>query len=151
MIREYTKADSVSSARVWLRSGQAEYDYLDAFQKLDEKKALEVFRRVIQDTCRIWVYEIENEIVGFMAMHKCYIDRLYVAPEHQGKGVGSKLVDHAKELYPTGLSLKTHQQNLRACAFYEKRGFAPVGYGVSPAPESMPDVEYQWGRISMEG
>ncbi len=144
IIREYTPADLECTARVWRRSGQAEYDYLVAFQELDNKKATDVFRRVIQADCRIWVCEIENVIVGFIAMNENTIDRLYIAPEHQGKGVGSKLIDHAKELYPSGLSLKTHQQNKRACAFYEKRGFAPVGYGVSPAPESMPDVEYQW-------
>lgn len=144
MIREYTKADSVSTANVWLRSGQAEYDYLDAFQQLDETKALEVFRRVIQDACRIWVYETADNIVGFIAMDKNTIDRLYVAPEEQGKGVGSQLIDHAKKMFPDGLTLKTHQQNKRACVFYEQRGFKVQAYGLSPPPESMPDVEYRW-------
>lgn len=129
---------------VWLRSGQAEYHYLSAFQALDETKAIEVFQRHIQDNCEIWVYEVDQEIVGFMAMDSNYIDRLYVDPKSQGKGVGSEFINYAKKLHPTGLSLKTHQQNKRACGFYEKRGFVAVGYGLSPPPESMPDVEYRW-------
>lgn len=144
MIREYTNADLPSAAGVWLRSGQAEYYYLSGFQELDGKKAEDVFYRIIQAQCKVWVYETNQEIVGFMAMDANYIDRLYVEPSHQGKGVGSEFIRHAKNLYPNGLRLKTHQLNVRACAFYEKHGFIVVSYGVSPPPESMPDVEYQW-------
>ncbi len=144
MIREYTSTDLTDTANVWLRSGQAEYQYLHAFQELNEQKAIDVFRRFIQDRCKVWVYEINREIVGFMAMDASFIDRLYVDPNSQGKGVGSEFINHAKMLYPRGLSLKTHQQNKRACTFYEERGFVVVGYGLSPPPESMPDVEYHW-------
>lgn len=145
MIREYTKADLASAAEVWLRSGQAEYHYLSAFQELNEKKAIDVFSRAIQDKCKIWIYETNQELVGFMAMDASFIDRLYIDPSSQGKGVGSEFIQFAKNLYPNGLSLKTHQLNKRACAFYEKREFVVAGYGLSPPPESMPDVEYHWG------
>jgi len=37
MIREYTNRDLSPTAKVWLRSGQAEYHYLKAFQELDEE------------------------------------------------------------------------------------------------------------------
>jgi hypothetical protein len=32
----------------------------------------------------------------------------------------------------------------RACAFYERHGFATVRFGTSPPPERAPDVEYHW-------
>ena len=32
----------------------------------------------------------------------------------------------------------------RSRAFYEKRGFSAVRFGVSPPPESEADVEYHW-------
>ena len=144
MIRAFVEADLESTSKVWLRSGRDEYHYLPEFQKLDEVKALDVFNRVIQANCQIWVYGTGKEIRGFMAMDKDLIDRLYVDPAYQRSGVGSLFINYAKELRPDGLILKTHQQNKRARAFYEKRGFRSVGFGVSPPPESMPDVEYRW-------
>jgi hypothetical protein len=32
----------------------------------------------------------------------------------------------------------------RARSFYERRGFRAVQFGVSPPPESEPDVRYAW-------
>jgi len=144
MIREYAEADLECTAKVWLRSGQDEYYYLPAFQELNEETAVDVFRHVIQDKCRIWVHESGEKVNGFMAMNNNLIDRLYIDPLHQGTGIGSLLINHAKELFPGGITLKTHKKNTYACRFYEKRGFRPVAYGVSPAPESMPDIEYRW-------
>jgi ribosomal protein S18 acetylase RimI-like enzyme len=40
--------------------------------------------------------------------------------------------------------LYTLQVNLNARAFYEKNGFNVVELGVSPAPESEPDLKYEW-------
>lgn len=145
MIREYTKADLSSASGVWLRSGQAEYHYLPEFQKLDDKSAKDVFSRFIQDKCKVWVFETNDNVIGFMAMDGNLIDRLYVNPVNQRNGIGSALIDHAKKLYPDGLTLKTHQQNKVARLFYESHGFNAVSYGLSPPPESMPDVGYHWG------
>jgi ribosomal protein S18 acetylase RimI-like enzyme len=50
----------------------------------------------------------------------------------------------AQELSPDGLELHTHQENTKARRFYEKHGFEVVRFGVSPPPESAPDVEYHW-------
>ena len=38
----------------------------------------------------------------------------------------------------------THQQHAQARAFCEKHGFRAVKFGISPPPESEPDVEYHW-------
>ncbi len=148
MIREYETNDLASTAGVWFRSGRDEYSYLPQFQKLDEQKAIEVFQQVIQQPCRIWVFESSNEVVGFLAMQNNLIDRLYVDPEHEKKGIGSVFIDHAKEMHPEGLVLCTHEQNKRARSFYQSRGFVAVRYGLSPPPESMPDVEYHWNTVA---
>lgn len=148
MIRAYEVDDLKSTANVWLRSGRVEYSYLPEFQKLDQAKAVEVFRMVIQDQCNIWVFEKSDVVVGFLAMEGNLIDRLYVDPEHQKKGIGSDLIAYAKEINPDGLVLRTHEQNSKARNFYEQRGFKPVRYGLSPPPESMPDIEYRWSSDS---
>jgi ribosomal protein S18 acetylase RimI-like enzyme len=54
------------------------------------------------------------------------------------------LLAHACSLSPQGLELHTHQQNTGARRFYERHGFAAVRFGLSPPPESAPDVEYHW-------
>ena len=114
------------------------------FQELDEAKAIQIFRDVIVKNCDVWVYETAGTICGYLAMKGSYIDRLYVDPAHQRSGIGTELIRHAKALFPQGLELHTHQQNHRARAFYEKLGFLPVKFGVSPPPEALPDVEYHW-------
>jgi hypothetical protein len=41
--------------------------------------------------------------------------------------------------------LYTLQINTNARAFYERNGFRALKFGLSPPPESEPDVEYHWG------
>jgi ribosomal protein S18 acetylase RimI-like enzyme len=62
----------------------------------------------------------------------------------QRKGVGAALLARAIEASPAGIELHTHVENTKARAFYEKMGFVAARFGISPAPESLPDVEYQW-------
>ena len=144
MIRLFTEPVELRLAEIWHLAGLDEYTYLPAFQALDADQALQVFRDVIVSNCRIWLETHHETIRGFIALNGSYIDRLYVDPEYQRLGTGGALMNHAKSMFGAGLELHTHQQNSRARAFYEKHGFAAVKYGISPAPECVPDVEYHW-------
>ena len=70
-------------------------------------------------------------------------DRLFVDPPEWRKGWGTQLIVLAKRCHRTG-SLQTHQENYAARALYERQGFKAVKFGISPPPESAPDVEYHW-------
>lgn len=105
---------------------------------------LRYFKDVVAQECEVWVACRDRVLVGLMAIAEGKIDQLHVDPEHQGKGVGSALLEKAKSLTPAGLVLFTHQRNQRARVFYERRGFKAVHFGVSNPPESEPDVKYQW-------
>jgi ribosomal protein S18 acetylase RimI-like enzyme len=149
-IREYTIADEAAVVDVWHRAGLAAYTYLPTWQSFTLEHARRVFREVIAATCQLWVATREDcveHVVGYMAMKGSYLDRLYVDPAEQRRGVGARLLDHAKRLSPAGLELHTHQQNHAGRAFYERHGFVAVKFGISLLPESAPDVEYHW-RIS---
>jgi len=87
---------------------------------------------------------IDEKPVAYMAISGDFIDQLYVDPDHQRKGIGQTLLGHAMALSPDHLWLYTLQINTGARAFYEKNGFQAVKFGISPAPESEPDVEYHW-------
>jgi len=95
---------------------------------------------------KVWVVEIDNCPVAFMAMRDEFIDQLYVHPDYQQRGIGQALLDHARQISPDHLWLYTLQINISACAFYEKNGFVVEKFGISPPPESEPDVEYHWRK-----
>ncbi len=77
-------------------------------------------------------------------MKGSYIDRMYIDSPYWRQGWGTQLMAFAKGLCPEGLELCTHQENHGARQFYEKHGFTAVRFGISPAPENAPDVEYHW-------
>jgi GNAT superfamily N-acetyltransferase len=69
-------------------------------------------------------------------------------PDFQRRGVGRALLDHARGLSPEHLWLYTFQVNAIGRVFYEQNGFVALRFGVSPAPESEPDVEYHWPSLT---
>ena len=95
----------------------------------------------------VWIAEIQSKLVGFMAIQEDLIDHLYVDPDHWRHGIGKMLLDHARTLSPKHLWLYTLQVNTNARAFYVKNGFVAKKFGISPPPESEPDVEYHWNPV----
>jgi ribosomal protein S18 acetylase RimI-like enzyme len=143
-IRPYVPTDEAAVVGVWHRAGLAAYPYLPTWQAFSLESAHSVFQQYIAPNCAIWVAVAEQHIVAYMALKQSYIDRLYVDPPEQRKGWGSRLLAHAKALQPHGLELHTHQENYAARRLYERDGFIAVAFGISPPPESAPDVEYHW-------
>jgi len=143
-IRAYREEDESAVVGVWHRAGLDAYTYLPTWQAFTLEQAHTVFREIILANCDIWVAVSGGRVVAYLAMQGSYIDRLYVDPPQQRKGWGTRLVEYAKALQPQGLELHTHQQNYAARALYERHGFVAVRFGISPPPESAPDVEYHW-------
>jgi len=144
VIRPFQNDDEPAVVGVWHRSGQAAYPYLPTWQAFTLERAAVIFRDVIRAHCAIWVGTLEQRVVAYLAMKDAWIDRLYVDPSQWRQGWGTRLVVFAKRQCPDGLSLYTHQENHAARRLYEKHGFEVVRFGVSPPPESAPDVEYRW-------
>lgn len=69
-----------------------------------------------------YVLELEGEVAGYAILEEGELHDLYVAPEAQGKGVGSALFHRAQEERPAGFHLWVFQRNERARRFYEARG-----------------------------
>jgi GNAT superfamily N-acetyltransferase len=108
----------------------------------------EYFRDQILTKNKVWVVEKDLRPVAFMAMQNDFVDQLYIHPDHWRQGIGSALLHVAWKHSPDHLWLYTLQVNVNARAFYEKNGFIAEKFGVSPPPESAPDVEYHWRRKS---
>ena len=59
------------------------------------------------------------------------IEQLLVAPGHEGRGVGRRLIDHAEGYAITQhaetLAIVVESENWRARSFYRRMGFMPAG------------------------
>lgn len=102
------------------------------------------FREHVLADNQVWVLDLEDMVVAFMAIQGDFIDHLYVHPDFWRRGLGQLLLDFARRLSPGHLWLYTLQINANARTFYEKNGFVVEHLSVSPPPESEPDVEYHW-------
>ena len=143
-VRDFVSADLDPVVRLWNETKRATYDFIPIEQsrRVDEDRAF--FCEHILPRCSLWVAGTDGDVAGFLALAGSYVDRLYVHPERQRRGIGAALLAHAKALRPGGLELHTHQRNPKARAFYEKHAFEAIRFGTSPPPECEPDVEYWW-------
>ena len=130
--------------RLWHETCRDTYTFIALERDRPLSDRLRFFTHTIVPQCSLWVAVEEEAINGYMALRDSYIDRLYVRPSAQRRGVGLALVSKARELSPHGLELHTHQKNSKACSFYEKHGFRVARFGISSAPENEPDVLYRW-------
>ena len=79
------------------------------------------------------------------------LDQLYIRPGWWGRGIGSRLIEHAKAQSPDGLTLWTFQVNERARGFYAHHGFIELlRTDGSGNEERQPDVRLGW-RPPMRG
>ena len=106
---------------------------------------LNYFLNEVRPKARVQVVKQEGQIVGFLAAHESYIAQLYVRVGYLGQGIGSTLLELAKEQSAGTLYLHTFLRNVRACRFYERHGFKAVEYGFEPMWQ-LEDVKYLWQR-----
>jgi ribosomal protein S18 acetylase RimI-like enzyme len=100
--------------------------------------------RVLPEHALTVAFEGER-IVGFVASNAESVSQLYVRVGWQGRGIGSELLQRAKDASAGSLWLYTFARNARARRFYEGRGFAPVAFGFEPFWQ-LDDVRYEWRR-----
>ena len=146
-IRPYKSDDFETVITPWRRARERAFpDFQRRKGHTFEEDQL-YFRDVILVNNDVWVAEVDGVPAAFMAIAGDFIDQLYVAPDYQRIGLGESLIAHAQTLSPRHLWLFTLQINTGGRAFYEKNGFQAVKLGISPPPESEPDVEYHWGAL----
>jgi GNAT superfamily N-acetyltransferase len=146
LIRPLEPYDTDEAARVWWKARHASPDLLPAaIHTLDEVATW--FADVLLPDAQTWVALDDGRIIAVLTLDGDDLDQLYVDPDFAGQGVGSTLVDLAKDLRPGGLALWTFQSNTRAQSFYVHHGFTEVrrtdGAGNE---ERAPDIRMVWGN-----
>lgn len=143
-LRAYAEADFDELVRRWHATNRASFPYCAEQQRHTLDDARGFFREQIVGRCRVFVAVAAAELVGVIALDAPWVRALAVFPEAQRRGIGSALLHEARAHSPSELRLFTYRRNAPARAFYRRHGFVAVGFGISPAPEREPDVEYRW-------
>ena len=90
-----------------------------------------------QSTSGETIFVAEDEgatIIGFVSVWEQddipFIHHLFVAPNHQRKGIGELLMESLLTWLPPPYRLKCVSKNREALAFYRKHGWVEVGQGI---------------------
>ena len=142
-IRKATATDVAEVAEVFIASQADALPFLARLHTPQETRGF--IANQVFPLCDVWVAVERSEILGMMAIAGTHLDHLYLKPGHYRRGIGTKLLDKAKQLRPEKLTLYAFAVNTRARAFYEHHGFKPIEFGDGSANEAgEPDVLYEW-------
>ena len=141
-LRPYEAADEAAAIDLWHCTWQRAYPQIDFAARLDWWR--ERWRKDLVPKAQIVVSEQDGTLTGFVTIDADgYLDQLVVDPHHWGSDVARLLVDEAKRLSPSGVTLLVNKDNARAIRFYERNGFAPAGDDVNPT-SGRPVLKMAW-------
>ena len=123
MIRPFTPTDMDAVLGVWLNASIKAHDFIAPDYWVARVGDMQ---QVYLPAAESYVYEEDGEVLGFLSLVGTALSALFVAPDRQGEGIGTRLLVHAQQLRPE-LTLRVYAANVRSIAFYEKHGFRRVG------------------------
>jgi ribosomal protein S18 acetylase RimI-like enzyme len=140
MIRRATAEDVEAIACLYERSF-ATLDYLPVLHTLDEHRKW--FAKQLAENVG-WVWD-DDGVRGFIVLTEDELRYIYLDVGWTGQGIGTALLEHAKQRRPDGFTLWTFQQNVGARRFYERHGFTTIEFTDGEGnEEKTPDVRYRW-------
>ena len=118
MVRKLRNDDINKVADIWLDTNmKAHYFIPTQYWKSNFELVKEL---LLQAT--VYVYEDNQEILGFIGLNDEYIEGIFVSDEMQSLGIGKALLSYAKDKL-SKLFLNVYQKNTRAISFYQREGF----------------------------
>lgn len=118
MIREYKKDDLEQILEIWINENISAHSFINKEYWIDNYK----FVKQELPKSNVYVYEINNKIIGFIGLNNKYIEGIFVKNKMQSQGIGKELIKKAKQINKE-LELNVYEKNIRAIRFYEKQGF----------------------------
>lgn len=141
MIRKFHKTDTKQVMQIWLNGN------IDAHPFISREYWESNFEMVQEQLAQaeVYVYESEKSIQGFIGVVDSYIAGIFVNKKYRSLGVGKKLLNHVKQIYPA-LSLGVYQKNSRAIGFYLRERFFVTS---EQTDEDTGEIEYTMKWLSL--
>jgi ribosomal protein S18 acetylase RimI-like enzyme len=148
-IRAAVPADYDSLAQIWLESW-----YSTGLKSLFDPGPEMLHKRIPDEVAKGWsLYAAEQggTIVAMLALKTkdFYLDQLWVAPAHQGRGIGRALLSFTRAQLPDEIWLRCVVENENAWRWYEREGFHFEGEETVP-PSNMRMKRYRWKRTPIK-
>ena len=130
MIVSVNKENLSEAAKVYMDSWKESHKDICSAEFI-EKHDLEYMKNYLNDKLKdlyvIYIYYADEIPVGIVGINPTdeEICLLYVSPKNQGKGYGTKLLNHALSLCKNPY-ITVLDTNTKAIDFYLKRGFVPA-------------------------
>lgn len=84
----------------------------------------------------VWILQADNQIVGTGTLVENHITRVFVLPEYQGKGYGSRIIETLEALAAEEYHTTCLDASLPAAAFYAGRGYRTINHGTVEAEQN---------------
>ncbi len=124
MIRKIKEEDITKVMTIWVKGNFKAHDFIEKDYWLEiyndvKEKFLNDF-----DT---YVYSDGDDIKGFVSVSKeKIIEAIFVKQDNIRQGIGRKLINHIKNIYPT-LTITEYEKNINVILFLTAMGFKNEG------------------------
>ena len=140
MIRDINKQDVDKVMELWLNTNMAAHSFIESEYWISN---YENVREMMMEAI-IFVYEVNDEIQGFIGLMDNYIAGIFVSKQSQSKGIGKKLLDYVKN-EKDALTLSVYKENERAVNFYLRESFVPVEESIDENTGKL-ELKMSWVR-----
>ena len=121
MIRKFENSDIDDVMQIWQNENIQAHNFIP---KEYWESNYEYVKKLLPNS-EIYVYIENDKIEGFIGINEDYIEGIFVNSNYQNKGIGTALLNKAKE-GKEELTLNVYEKNREAIKFYEKNGFKIV-------------------------
>ncbi len=118
MIKKMQREDIDEVMKIWLDTNISAHTFIsDQYWKDHYREVKQAISEAL-----VYVYKIDDKIVGFIGMIEDHIAGIFIRSDYQSQGIGKSLLAHVKKIYDH-LTLEVYAQNKKAIAFYMREGF----------------------------
>lgn len=121
-MKKMITADIHEVTRLWYETSIIAHDFIPESYWNKNRELMKTIHLPASETV---IVRDKTNILGFISTKDHYLAALFIEPEHQGKGLGRKLLKHIQR-NSSFLELKVFAKNLSAVKFYQKNGFKIV-------------------------
>ena len=134
MIRKFEKNDINDVMEIWKNENIKAHQFIP--NEYWERNYSNVKEALLN--AEIYVYIIEENILGFIGLDQNYIEGIFIDTNNQCNGIGTSLLNKVKENRNT-LTLSVYKKNINAINFYKKNDFTITNESID---QDTNEIEY---------